>query len=47
MTKFLQSLRRRPEGHGEVFREFAVHLIFLTAAGLAAEKSRRRLGGAR
>lgn len=43
MTAFLRSLRLRPEGYGEVFREFAVHLIFLTAAGLAAEKGRRPL----
>jgi len=43
MSKFFKSLRRRPEGYGEVFREFAVHLIFLTAAGLAAEKRKRGL----
>ncbi len=42
MSEFFRSLRRRPDRYGEVFREFAVHLVFLTAAGLAAEKRRHR-----
>jgi hypothetical protein len=43
MLDFFKSLRRRPEGHRDVFAEFAMLLIFLRAEHMAARKGQARL----
>jgi len=43
MLQFLRSLRRGPGGHRDVFAEFAVKLLFLIAAEMAARKQQARL----
>ena len=43
MTEFFRSLRREPRGHRDVFAEFAVQLVFMFAAGLAARGAGRRM----
>jgi hypothetical protein len=43
MMAFLKALRRGPATHREVFAEFAVQLVFLIAAQLAARRPGARL----
>ena len=43
MIDFLRSLRRGPDGHREVFAEFAMVMIFLRAEQVAMKKGQARL----
>ena len=43
MLKILQSLRRRPGGHRDVFAEFGVLMAFVIAEQMAKGRERPRL----